>query len=177
MGINRIAAVWGFSEAVLFFIVPDVWLSIVGRKNLKKGLIACLYGLVGALLGGSILFWWGNYDFNSARTIIETVPAIDHSMLTRVQSELSTEGLIAMVFGPLSGTPYKTYAINAAHSEIHFGWFLLLSIPARLIRFVTVVILSHYFYCFIHNKTTFNPLSIILFAWFLFYSTYFYIMI
>lgn len=162
MGINRIAALWGFSEAVLFFIVPDVWLSIVGRKNLKKGLIACLYSLMGALIGGSILFWWGAYDFNSARTIIETVPAIDHAMLTQVQSELSTQGLFAMVLGPLSGTPYKAYAIHAAHSELNFGWFLLLSIPARLIRFVTVVLLSHYFYWFIHNKITFNPLSIII---------------
>ena len=33
MGLNRIALLWGFSEATFFFIVPDVLLSIVALKS------------------------------------------------------------------------------------------------------------------------------------------------
>ena len=176
MGVNKVAAWWGFAEATLFFIVPDVWLSIVGRDNFKKGLVACTYSLIGALFGGALLFWWGSHYFTSASTVLNSIPAIDQEMLTRVQSELSEQGLLAMMLGPLSGTPYKTYAIYAAHSEINFWWFLLLSIPARLIRFVTVVIFSHYLSRFIGNKTKLSPLIIIIATWSLFYGAYFYTM-
>lgn len=176
MGINKVAASWGFAEATLFFIVPDVWLSIVARKDLKKGLIACFYSLAGALLGGAILFWWGLNDVDSASTIIEMIPAINHDMLARVQLDLSEQGLSAVMLGPLSGTPYKVYAINAANTEASIWLFLLISIPARLVRFIIVVACSHYLSQLITNKTKLNPLMIIICFWLLFYGGYFYIM-
>ncbi|MFW5426906.1 MAG: hypothetical protein ACKE8G_00930 [Methylophagaceae bacterium] len=177
MGVNKTAAIWGFSEATLFFIVPDVWLSIVARDNLKKGLIACFYSLLGALVGGTLLFVFALYDFNTVSGVIEAVPAINQDMLSRVHSELSEQGLIAVILGPLSGTPYKTYIINSANLDINLWCFLLISIPARLIRFLLVAILSHYLSQFISNKTKFNPLIVIISIWSLFYSTYFYIML
>lgn len=51
MVVNRIAALWRFAEATLFFIAPNVWLSLAGRQELRRGLMACLYALAGALLG------------------------------------------------------------------------------------------------------------------------------
>jgi hypothetical protein len=50
VAVNCIAALWAFAEATLFFIVPDVWLSLAGRENLRRGLMACLNALVGALV-------------------------------------------------------------------------------------------------------------------------------
>ena len=47
----------GLAEATLFFIVPDVLLSYIGRDNLRKGLVACLYSLMGAMIG--CCFWMG----------------------------------------------------------------------------------------------------------------------
>jgi len=176
VGINKVAASWGFAEATLFFIVPDVWLSIVGRNSLKKGLIACCYSLFGALLGGIILYWWGAYDFQAANAVIEIIPAINSDMLTRVHSELSFQGPIAVLLGPLSGTPYKTYAIQAANADMNFIVFLLISIPARLIRFTFVAAISYYVSQLISAKTKLDPIFIILGAWFLFYLFYFTIM-
>ncbi|GEM_PF-3959884 len=62
MGVNRVALAWGFAEATLFFIVPDVWLTLVARERLRTGLIASLYSLAGALAGGTPTIspgrWW-----------------------------------------------------------------------------------------------------------------------
>ena len=59
---NAIALIWGFAEATLFFIVPDVWLTLAGRDKLHRGLIVCLYSLAGALTGGTLMYLWGSQD-------------------------------------------------------------------------------------------------------------------
>jgi membrane protein YqaA with SNARE-associated domain len=56
MGINLVALIWGFAEASLFFIVPDVWLSFAGREKLSKGIRACVFALAGALIGGAVMY-------------------------------------------------------------------------------------------------------------------------
>jgi hypothetical protein len=40
--VNAIALIWGFAEATLFFVVPDVWLTLAGRDKFHRGLVACL---------------------------------------------------------------------------------------------------------------------------------------
>ena len=50
---NALAAIWGAAEATLFFIVPDVFLSWLALSDRRQALIACLYALLGALVGGT----------------------------------------------------------------------------------------------------------------------------
>ena len=51
-----VAFAWGFAEATLFFIVPDVPLTGVGCRSLRAGLKAMSAALVGALLGGMLMY-------------------------------------------------------------------------------------------------------------------------
>lgn len=177
MGINIVAAIWGLAEATLFFLVPDIWLSIAGRKNLKVGLTACLYSLIGALIGGIALYYWGKFDLDTASHVVEKVPAVNPAMIARVHTELSTNGLLAVLAGPLSGTPYKIYAIQSAGTGIGPWPFLLISIPARLLRFAMVTIGCHYLIkCFRRIGCKVPSLRLLLIAWFIFYSFYFYMM-
>jgi len=37
--VNAIALIWGFAEATLFFVVPDLWLTLAGRDKLHRGLL------------------------------------------------------------------------------------------------------------------------------------------
>jgi membrane protein YqaA with SNARE-associated domain len=175
--VNLIAAVWGFAEATLFFIVPDVWLSIAGRKKLKIGLLACLYSLIGALIGGIILYFWGYNDLVSASKIIEKVPAVSHEMLLRAHSDMSEQGVWAVMLGPLSGTPFKVYAIQAADAGFSLWLFVLISIPARLIRFIFVTIFCHFSLKILSKVIKkLDTLMILVSGWVIFYSYYFYVM-
>ena len=38
MGINTISLIWAFIESTIFFVVPDVWLTVLAKDNLKAGL-------------------------------------------------------------------------------------------------------------------------------------------
>ncbi len=139
---NAIASLWGFAEATLFFIVPDVLLSWLALRSTKSGLIACLFALLGALVGGSAMWLWGRIDPDSARAIFELLPAIGGDSIASVQMQLADSGITALFLGPLGGTPYKIYAVEAANLGFGLAIFLAVSIPARLTRFVLVTIAS-----------------------------------
>lgn len=140
--INALAAFWGFAEATVFFIVPDALLSWVALRSLKRALIACLWVTGGALLGGCILWFVGAADPEPARALFALIPAIDNAMITNVGSQIESVGLKALFLGPLSGTPYKIYAVEAANLGYGLGIFLLISLPARLIRFLLVSLIA-----------------------------------
>ena len=174
MGINLIAALWGISEATLFFIVPDVWLSILGRTRLQRGLLACLYALGGAIVGGIVMYLWGRQDLSGALGIVELIPAISTDMISRVHHRLAQEGVGAVLWGPLSGTPYKVYAVQASDTGIGLGLFVLVTIPARLIRFFLVTALCHYALRYLSRyRFGQNRLAVLILGWVLFYWAYF----
>ncbi len=144
MGVKALAFAWGLAEATVFFIVPDVLLTFLARERLRDGLTAALYALAGALLGGWSMYRIGETWAAEARQWLDAVPAISSGMIARVAESLHTQGLTAVLLGPLSGTPYKLYALEAPGAGIGLVDFLAISVPARLGRFVLVMLLAHY---------------------------------
>jgi hypothetical protein len=55
-GIFLISFLWGFSEAVWFFIIPDIFLAFIALFSLKRAFIAMCWTIFGAMLGGAILY-------------------------------------------------------------------------------------------------------------------------
>lgn len=139
---NIFAALWGIAEATIFFIVPDVILSWVALRSVQRALIACLWATGGALIGGCILWFVGGNDPESARALFTSLPAIDDGMIANVVQQLEEIGLEALFIGPLTGTPYKIYAVEAANLGYGLGIFLLISLPARLTRFLLVSLVA-----------------------------------
>jgi len=139
---DALAALWGFAEATLFFFVPDVYLSRLALFDLRAALRGCLWALAGALAGGVLMYGWGGRDRAAAERALEAVPAISMHAVEQVRSEIEERGAVAVFLGPLSGTPYKIYAVESAAAELPLPRFLLISVPARLVRFVLVSLLA-----------------------------------
>lgn len=118
MGLMIAAAAWGFAEASLFFLVPDVLLSAIALCDHRKALFACLAAAAGAMVGGVLMYVWGSLSPDAALNIVERVPGISPEMIARVRDELASQGVMAMVFGPLSGTPYKVYDRTERRSAV-----------------------------------------------------------
>jgi membrane protein YqaA with SNARE-associated domain len=173
MGLNVAALLWGFAEATFFFIVPDVLLSWVAVDKPRAALSACLWATLGALIGGTLMFAWGATALNRASAALDSVPAISQEMCDSVAEQIRTRGAAALFLGPLTGTPYKIYAVQAGGDQIGLLPFLLISVPARLGRFalitgVTVLICRAF-----PRMTLFIRRSIHAVVWTIFYTWYF----
>jgi membrane protein YqaA with SNARE-associated domain len=135
-----IAALWGFGEATLFFIVPDVFLTVVALRDRRAALLCCGAAIAGALAGGLLLYRWGQADPAGATSALLAVPAIGQGMIQDVRSSLASQGFVALFLGPLKGTPYKIYAVASGDIGLSLPAFLLVSIPARGVRFLVMTL-------------------------------------
>lgn len=173
---NQVAVLWGFAEATVFFVVPDVWFSILARKELRPGLVACVYGLAGALTGGGLLYLLGQNYGPAVLEVMLRVPAVTADQAQAVANEMQEQGIGGLLLAPLTGTPYKLYAAQASATGISLSSFLLVSVPARLARFVGVTLLTH---CAIRIIGRWWPnvanLRWLLFGWAVFYAWYWFL--
>ncbi len=134
------AFIWGVAEATLFFFVPDVLLSYIGvKRGVKAAARASLIAAVGAGIGGAVMVLWSISNPDAVREAVLAVPAISEAMAARAESAMAAQGwFAATLFGPLSSTPYKVYAIFAPHAGAPLPLFVLASVVARLPRFLLV---------------------------------------
>src|SRR3546814_3695958 len=49
---HAVSLLWGFAEATVFFVVPDVWISRRALSSWRAALRGCGFALAGALGGG-----------------------------------------------------------------------------------------------------------------------------
>jgi membrane protein YqaA with SNARE-associated domain len=171
-----LAFAWGLVEATFFFIVPDVLLTLIACRALKPALKATVASLAGALTGGTMMYMFGARDAEAARTFVDHVPAISPALIAGVAGQISDSGLLAVLIGPLKGIPYKIYAVEwGARGESFFA-FLLISIPARYIRFFLATLAARGIARLIEPLTDHRApieISILTIIWVAFYSFYF----
>jgi membrane protein YqaA with SNARE-associated domain len=174
-----VALAWGFAEATLFFVVPDVWVGLLAMFSWRAGragLRAVALTVVGALIGGALMHAVGAHlaPDRSAR-LLDAVPAISPGMIERVEREMRERGPASTLLGPLQGTPYKIYARTAGSQGQPLGATLLWTIPARGARFLLIAMVAS-LYGALLRRVTRQPgwlLGPYLFAWVLFYAAYF----
>ena len=174
---KAIAALWGFAEATLFFIVPDLWTSVAGRTRLRSGLVACLFALAGALAGGTVMYVWGALEPDTASRVVEKVPAISGDMMEQARIDMHERGQRALFFGPLRVTPYKVYSIYSVASGIAYLNFIMISALSRLIRFCAITIFCHYALKLLPVlRIKVDPLIVLVASWIIFYAFFFYLL-
>lgn len=166
---------WAFSEATWFFIIPDVILSLSAILIIKykKVFMLNVIALGGAMLGGAIVYLYSSYDLDTVENFMIKIPAIHDYMLQHVHESLSENGVIALIGGPLVGVPYKLYAMIAPE-YVSLWLFLLMTIPARFIRFILIssiaYVLSHMVF---KNLSVKLKVFIWFFVWLIVYIVYF----
>lgn len=133
---------WGLAEATAFFLVPDLLLTLLGVRSLRRALQATLAAVAGALAGGALMYCFGAHAPQAARDLLDLVPAIDPGRIESVHSQLDALGLAAILIGPTRGIPYKIYAVEWGARGGSLTAFLLVSVPARGARFVLASLLA-----------------------------------
>ncbi|MCV0424770.1 MAG: hypothetical protein K5905_04825 [Roseibium sp.] len=173
-GSKTLAALWGFAEATLFFIVPDVLLSSVALSSLKKALWACLSAALAATLGGLLVWICANQYPQETKDVLLKIPGISTTTYATVRELLQNGLFIGMLEGAFSGVPYKIFAAEAGSANVSPLAFAVLSPAARLPRFVAIVLVAFALSRLIGTRLSKSAkLAISLALWALFYIFYF----
>ena len=141
-GPELLAALWGFAESTLFFLVPDVLLTWLALSVPRRGLRACYWALGGALAGAAVMIAWAGRAPAGVEAALVAVPGISEPLLELVRGQLVAEGLPAILMGPVQGIPYKVYVVEATVLGLSAWKLLAVSVPARLIRFLLLTLLA-----------------------------------
>jgi hypothetical protein len=141
-GPGLLAALWGFAEATLFFLVPDVLLTWLAINLPLRGLRGCYWALGGSLVGALLMIGWASAAPEAARSALLLVPGISPPLIETVRAQLVAEGLPALFLGPVQGIPYKVYVVESVALGLSPTMLLLVSVPARLLRFLLVTLLA-----------------------------------
>ncbi|MEM9635453.1 MAG: hypothetical protein AAGA50_29295 [Pseudomonadota bacterium] len=173
-GSRFLAALWGFAEATLFFIVPDVLLTSLALHSLKKALWACLVASIAAALGGMLVWLSTTWFPDQTRMVLLHVPGISDETFARVGQLVQSGFYIGMLQGAFSGVPYKIFAFTAGETGINPFVLFLLTPLARLPRFLLLACLAWGLSAFIGNRLSATAkLTISLAFWAVFYVFYF----
>jgi membrane protein YqaA with SNARE-associated domain len=130
-----IGALWGLAEATVFFLVPDILITTSALFSPKRSFAQMIAVLIGALLGGALLYTAADTYPAEAKNVVLNVPFVKMHTLEQAERELQDRGLWALCLGAFSGVPYKTYAVSAPRFA-PFEMFMAMSLPARLSRFL-----------------------------------------
>ena len=174
---NRLAFLWGLAEATLFFIVPDVLLTLLALRDRRRAWIASAHTVAGALLGGALMYAWAAHDPAQVRTLLVAIPAISPELLAQVRQQLDAWGNASLFIGAFSGIPYKIYATEAGAAAQPLAAFLAVTIPARALRFVLIVTVVNGITR--HGLAAWPPArrtTFLLGCWAVFYAWYFSVM-
>lgn len=131
-----LAAVWGFAEATLFFVVPDLVVGLIALHHPRKALWAGVAAVAGACFGGALLQVMASQIGDDLRGVMDAVPWIYPVMLDQAHDALVEDGGMAIVNAPSQGIPYKLYATEWALLGRSLPSLVLWTIPARAIRIV-----------------------------------------
>ena len=172
------AALWGFAEATLFFIVPDVLLSAIAVwRGRRAALHATAWTIAGAILGGFLMYRWSVRDCIGVIAVLDRLPAIAPATIIGARHALEQSGAVSLVVGALTGVPYKIYAVMAPQARVPLATFLAISVPARALRFVLVVALSDAISRRLAGRLTLRQRAGLLASiWLLFYAIYWAVM-
>lgn len=138
-----VALAWGFAEATVFFVVPDVWISRLALSSRRAALRACAAALPGAIAGGLLLYALAPRHAPALLALFDRLPAIGPGLVERVQAQLRDLGGAGLVLGGFSGAPYKLYAVQAPAAGLGWAAFAACSVVARGARFLAVALLAH----------------------------------
>jgi 1-acyl-sn-glycerol-3-phosphate acyltransferase len=135
-----LAFVWGVAEATFWPIMPDAVLVPLSARRPGSWWGLALAAAAGSSVGGALDYGVGRMV--PTRTLLARLPFVRPAMVAAADRWLSTEGAVALRHQPLSGVPFKVFALQAGSRHAPFVPFVLCALIARGARFLAVTSLA-----------------------------------
>jgi hypothetical protein len=125
---------WGLAEGLLFFIVPDVYISFATLFSLRAGAMAWLFSIGGSAVAIVVIYLLTTTLGLDYLSFLDSIPGISAPLIHRVGQDLAAEGLPYTPLLVLGGVPLKLYGAQAFSLGFSLGAVLLWTVFARIVR-------------------------------------------
>jgi membrane protein DedA with SNARE-associated domain len=140
----------------------------------RRTLLAILCALAGALIGGTLLWFAAAHDqAPSLLRFFAHLPGVNRELVAETGQAMYRQGPSALFSGGLLGFPYKLFAVHAGAQGVPLSTFLLISIPARLVRFSITATLAWVAGRCLKRWTSSSLTRLHVFAWLCIYALHF----
>lgn len=140
---NRLAFIWGFSEATFFFIIPDILFSGLAINHVKKAAVTLIYAVFGALIGGTLLYFLPYFiDASLLKKYLISLPFLSEAMVETIDKGMAFQPYQTLFTSGFIGIPYKVYAVFSGLHQLNFFLFLGISLIMRFFRFSTTLLIT-----------------------------------
>ncbi len=168
------ATAWGFAEATLFFIVPDVLLTFLALKSGMRAFQCALFAALGATIGGLVIWSLANAAPDRTFAVLLMVPGVSNATFETVKSLMDQGIYLGMLTGAFLGVPFKVFAAEAGSADLNPITFAVLSPAARLPRFLALSALAWALSCLVGSRLSVrSKLAVTVVIWAAFYFFYF----
>ena len=125
---------WGLAEGLVFFIVPDVYISFATLFSLRAGAFAWFFSIAGSAVAVVVIYLLAVMLGLDYVSFLDWIPGISEPLIQRMGQQLAGEGLPYTPLLVMAGVPLKLYVAQAFALEMSLGSVLLWTVFARIVR-------------------------------------------
>jgi 1-acyl-sn-glycerol-3-phosphate acyltransferase len=125
--------VWAFSEAVAWPIIPEFLLVPMAAGNRRRFYVTLAASIAGSALGGAALYLLAFAHPAAALVYLAHLPLTGQGA-SEVQREFAQKGAGAFLSQPLSGIPFKVWAVVGASRHVSPLVAIPIFVVARSVR-------------------------------------------
>ena len=167
---------WGFAEGLVFFIVPDVYISFATLFSPRAGIVAWFSSIAGSVLAVAVIFVLTAMFGVDYLGFLPSIPGISSGLVERVAERLAEAGLPYTASFIFTGVPLKLYVGLALSLGVSLGSVLLWTVFARIVRIAPTVAATAVLRRLFSRVIDARPVvwtALLLFFWAAFYVFYF----
>ena len=121
---------WSVAEAMWWPIIPDFLVAPLALAAPRRWIVVAAAATAGSVLGGVVAFHLGS----AGDWFLSSAPLLTPRMHEQAATWMTQAGAGGLLQQPLSGIPYKVFALQAAERGLSLPGFLAMSIAARGLR-------------------------------------------
>jgi len=125
--------IWSIAEATVWPIIPEFLLVPMVAGNRRWFYMPVLAAIAGAAIGGTLLYLFAFWASSQAAAYLAQLPLTGHGSV-EVHQQFAEHGAAAFVYQPLSGIPFKVWAIVGGSEGIKPWQAIPIFVVARGLR-------------------------------------------
>lgn len=136
----RLLFLWAVAEALVWPIVPDFALFPLLLVAPTRAAAMVSVTAAGSVVGGLAAYVVGASA--AGPSLLAAAPLVSDQMVAAAAQMLRDDGALGLLGQPLSGIPYKVFALQAAGADVAVPGYIVMSVVARAGRFLVVALLA-----------------------------------